>query len=108
MGLYSLGTYEGPVLAKGLDYLDPFMPQPGVVRRETSWYYYGHYYAALAMWQAGGPRWARWYPAIRDELLLKQQPDGSWVDDNVTTEFGTTMACLILQMPNNYLPIFQR
>ena len=60
------------------------------------------------MWHAGGARWENWYPAIRDELLARQLPDGSWPDALVNIEYGTAMACLILQMPNNYLPIFQR
>jgi hypothetical protein len=59
------------------------------------------------MWHAGGELWARWYPAIRDSLIARQREDGSWMD-SICPEYGTAMACLILQMPNNYLPIFQR
>jgi hypothetical protein len=76
------------------------------VRRET-YYFYGHYYAALAVWQVGGETWKRWYPAIRDDLIGRQRSDGSWID-TISPEFATAMACLILQVPNNYLPIFQR
>ncbi|MGQ9575640.1 MAG: prenyltransferase/squalene oxidase repeat-containing protein [Thermoguttaceae bacterium] len=107
VGLYSAGIYEGPELTRGLDYLMGFLPRRGVQRRET-WYYYGHYYAALAMWQAGAAYWDRWYPAVRDELLARQRPDGSWVDLSVSNEFATAMACMVLQMPNNCLPIFVR
>jgi hypothetical protein len=39
--------------------------------------------------------------------LKRQSDDGSW-SDSISVEYGTAMACLILQMPNNYLPIFQR
>jgi len=106
VGLFSAGIYEGPEVAKGLKYLAPFVPQTGVVRRE-SYYFYGHYYAALAMWQAGGEPWERWYPAVRDDLIARQRPDGSWID-SISNECATAMACLVLQMPNNYLPIFQR
>jgi hypothetical protein len=106
VGLYSAGIYEGQEVAKGMQYLMPFLPQPGVVRRET-YYFYGHYYAALAMWQAGGPSWDHWYPAVRDDLIGRQRTDGSWIDP-ISAEFATAMACLILEMPNNYLPIFQR
>ena len=106
VGLYSAGIYEGQEIAKGMQYLMPFLPQPGLVRRET-YYFYGHYYAALAMWQAGGASWDRWYPAVRDDLIGRQRSDGSWIDP-ISAEFATAMACLILQMPNNYLPIFQR
>ena len=39
-------------------------------------YFYGHYYAAQAMWTAGGDYWAEWYPPIRDELLTGPPPAG--------------------------------
>ena len=59
------------------------------------------------MWQAGGERWHRWYPAVRDELIARQRDDGSWLASE-GNECATAMACIVLQMPNNYLPIFQR
>jgi hypothetical protein len=70
-------------------------------------FFYGHYYAVQAMWHAGGSYWQRWYPAIRNTLMERRRDDGSWFDQ-ICPEYGTAMACLILQMPNNYLPIFQR
>ena len=54
------------------------------------------------MWHAGGDYWTRWYPAIRDALLKRQAEDGSWLDASISNEYGTSMACIILQMPNNY------
>jgi len=106
VALYSAGVYEGPEIDKGIEYLMQFLPQPGVVRRET-YYFYGHYYAVQAMWQAGGENWSRWYPAVRDELISRQRKDGSWVSP-ISIDYATAMACIILQIPNNYLPIFQR
>jgi hypothetical protein len=106
VALYSAGIYEGPELEKGLEYLMRFVPRGGAFSRESH-YYYGHYYAVQAMWHAGGDRWTRWYPAVRDELLSRQRDDGSWMD-SICQEYGTAMACIVLQMPNNYLPIFQR
>ena len=70
-------------------------------------YFYGQYYAAQAMWLRGGDDWAEWYPAIRNELLDRQSAPGFWTD-SVCNEYGTAMALIILQIPNNYLPIFQR
>lgn len=107
VALYSAGVYEGKELEKGLDYLSSFMPGEGGAGRE-SYYFYGHYYAVQAMWQAGGKRFAKWYPAIRDDLLSKQRSDGAWSSAESIDEYSTAMACIILQMPNNYLPIFQR
>jgi hypothetical protein len=106
VALYSAGIYEGPEIEKGLAYLMDFLPRGGVFNRESH-YFYGHYYAVQAVWHAGGEYWEKWYPAIRDELLQRQHDDGSW-RDSICAEYGTAMATIILQMPNNYLPIFQR
>jgi len=105
VALYSAG-YDGPEIKKGLDYLIKERPQ-GPHNRQ-GYYFYGHYYAVQAMWHAGGEYWAKWYPAIRDEILSLQRGDGSWTDNAICPEYATAMACIILQMPNNYLPILQR
>lgn len=101
--LYSAGIYDGEAIDKGLKYLMNYLPGKG---SEPGYYFYGHYYACQAMWHAGGSHWTKWYTAIRDTLLSRQQGDGSWNDNEAGSEFGTAMACIILQMPNNYLPVF--
>ncbi len=106
VALYSAGIYEGPEISGGLDYLLRHLPRPTVYSRESH-FFYGHYYAVQAMWHAGGQYWAKWYPAVRDTLIARQEDDGSW-SDTICSEYGTAMACVVLQMPNNYLPIFQR
>lgn len=109
VALYSAGIYEGREIDRGLRYLVNYQPEPGrgdLFRGDRN-YFYGHYYAVQAMWHAGGTYWSQWYPAIRDELQIRQQLDGSW-PDGICAEYGTAMSCVILQMPNNYLPIFQR
>ncbi|HPM82772.1 MAG TPA: terpene cyclase/mutase family protein [Candidatus Anammoximicrobium sp.] len=106
VALYSAGVYEGEEIEKGLEYLMKQLPPSKAVQVEAH-FSYGHYYAVQAMWQAGGERWQQWYPAIHDALLARQRPDGAWFDQ-ISPEYGTAMACIILQMPNNYLPIFQR
>ena len=111
VALYSAGIYEGPEIEKGLDYLMRHVPQPkpqGEPQENEVHYFYGHYYAVQAMYQAGGTNWSQWYPAIQKELLARQLPEGSWPDPAVCNEYGTAMACLILQMPASYLPIFRR
>jgi prenyltransferase beta subunit len=108
VALYSAGVYEGREVERGLAYLDQFLPRGGGQGQlQDGHFFYGHYYAVQAMWQADGERWKRWYPAIRDLLVSRQQPDGSWVDP-VGSEYGTAMAAIILQMPDNSVPIFQR
>jgi hypothetical protein len=106
VALYSAGVYEGREVERGLAYLDQFLPRGDLVVQDAH-FFYGHYYAVQAMWLAGGERWGRWYPAVRDLLVSRQQPDGGWADP-ICFEYGTAMACIVLQMPDNSVPIFQR
>ena len=107
VALYNAGIYEGPEIDKGLGYLEQFLPGHEQITGDTAFYSYAHYYAIQAMWHAGGERWLEWYPSIREELLARQRVDGSWMD-SICAEYGTAMACIVLQVPNNYLPILQR
>ncbi len=107
VALQSAGVYKGPEIDKGVEYLLQFLPQPGA-NRQDAYYYYGHYYAVQAMWHVGGEPWDRWYPAVRDELLARQHDDGSWPATSINREYATAMALIVLQVPNNYLPILQR
>jgi len=107
--LFSAGIYEGPEIERGLKFLLTRKPGGDNSRFQQNGmqYFYGHYYAAQAMWTAGGRWWAEWFPAIREELLGRQNGDGSW-DDAIDPHYATAMACIILQIPNNYLPILQK
>lgn len=102
--LYYAGIYEGDEIKRGVSYLLRF--QPGKGQDQQGHYYYGHYYAVQAMFMTGGEAWAKWFPAIRDELLRRQnRASGGWTGD-VSEEYATAMALIVLQMPNRYLPVF--
>ncbi len=106
VALYSAGIYEGPEITKGIDYLMKFLPKKGAAP-QAGYYYYGQYYAVQAMWHAGGQSWQKWYPAARDDMISRQGRDGSW-QAAFSSDYATAMACIVLQMPNAALPIFQR
>jgi hypothetical protein len=106
VALQSAGDYESREVDSGIAYLKRSLPEIKFARRSPH-YFYGHYYAAQALWIRGGEDWNLWYPAIRDELLRRQTAQGSWMD-GFGNEYGTAMALIILQMPNSSLPIFQR
>jgi hypothetical protein len=114
VALFSAGLYDGEEVKKGLDYLKQFQPGKtgGFQDPEARvHYFYGHYYAAQAMWIAGGNHWRSWFPAIRDDLVTHsgfRKADGSWADSHFCPHYCTAMALIILQIPNNYLPILQR
>ncbi len=122
VGLHCCGVYEGPEVVAARRYLQDYRPGnrlPAAV--EPHLLLYGHYYAALALRQSGGAAWNEWYAAIRDELCTdraeraseaafphRRQPDGSWSDRFHGPHYATAMACIILQLPRNALPIFQQ
>lgn len=104
VSLYSAGLYDAPEIKRGLNYLV-------ANRRRMQWgryhYFYGHYYASQAMYQAGPAYWDGYYPIVRDEILRHQKPEGCWEDD-VGRSYATAMACIVLQMPCEWLPLFQK
>jgi hypothetical protein len=117
VALYSAGVYKDRAVERGLQYL--MRRKPGTARQPQPFffddmqqhYYYGHYYAAQAMWTAGGRYWREWFPAIREELLHHHdynRQEGYWNDGRICPHYCTAMALIILQIPNNYLPILQR
>ncbi|MDP6957636.1 MAG: terpene cyclase/mutase family protein [Planctomycetota bacterium] len=110
-----LGDYNNPKVKKGLDYLLRSLPGKGKNMSNMGawggWYFYGNYYATLAMYQAKEDSyWEKWYPAIREDLIRTQASNGSWTTAESSTygaAFGTGFALQILQVPNRYLPIYQ-
>ncbi|MBL8722850.1 MAG: terpene cyclase/mutase family protein [Planctomycetes bacterium] len=72
-------------------------------------FWYGNYYAAQAFYQAGGAPCRQYFAALLRDLLRWQQADGSWANRvGPGDEWSTAIACILLQMPKQYLPIFQR
>jgi hypothetical protein len=98
------GIYTGEEIERGLEYIQRFTPPKD---QTVGHYFYGHYYAAQAMFLAGDAFWQEWFPAVRDELLERQAVEGFW-RGQAGNEYGTSMALIILQMPNRLLPIFQK
>ena len=107
VALQSAGEYDNKEVRDG-DRLPPPVHARDQAGSRYSHYFYGHYYAAQAMWIRGGDDWNEWYPAIRDELVQPPVARPGYWTDSICNEYGTAMALIILQIPNNYLPIFQR
>ncbi len=105
--LYYAGVFEGDELTRGLKYLRQFAPgKGGAAGNIGGHYYYGHYYGVQAMFLAGGDHWKTWYPAVREELIRRQdRATGRWTGE-INDEYATACALIILQMPNRYLPVF--
>ncbi|HEU4420403.1 MAG TPA: prenyltransferase [Planctomycetota bacterium] len=73
------------------------------------YFWYGNYYAAQAFYQHGGPLCRKFFARLSKDLLESQGADGRWRNRvGPGDELATAMACILLQMPKQYLPIFQR
>jgi hypothetical protein len=74
------------------------------------WYWYGQYYASQAMFHSPiESDWKRYWDLAAPTIIGHQDASGYWSQpDSYGPAYGTSMALIILQIPNNYLPIFQR
>jgi squalene cyclase len=98
------GDYEAREIAQAIEYLE----RQG---DDYQHYWYGHYYAAHAFHQLGGKKWEDYYARMRTKLLATQRSGGEWserMEAHVGPAYQTAIAVLILSVPADYLPIYQR
>jgi len=107
---FNAGLYDDRRARRALGFVEQHLSPRGVgSARYFGHYYYAHLYMSQVMYLAGEDRWGRYYPAMRQVLIDKQNPeDGSWEGDHVGTTYGTAVALIILQLPYKHLPIMQR
>ncbi len=113
--LVSAGVYDKDLLAPAVDFLAEECPEITYEWSHHFYFWYGNYYAAQAFFHCDGVVvkgcFERYYRQISDHLLADQQDDGRWLNPlewGPGDAFGTAVACIILQIPKQYLPIFQR
>jgi len=102
--LFLTGKYNAQQIPKAVEYLKNNFDS-------SQHFFYGHYYAAHAMHQVGGKDWDDWYNRIREKLVPRQSNDGSFSQigrSEVGPVYQTAIGVVILSVPANYLPIFQR
>jgi hypothetical protein len=106
--LYNAGNYDSPLALKCLAYCDRTISVDSGGSGMWGHYYYSHLYYAQAKYQRGGREWDRYYRAMSLRLASMQSSDGSWMGDQVGTSYGTAIALTILQLPYQFVPIYQR
>ncbi|MAG32726.1 MAG: prenyltransferase [Deltaproteobacteria bacterium] len=106
------GIYDSELIRAGIKFLKGSMSRHNRLHWRHYYYFYGHYYASQVFFLCSDDRndlWSWYWPRISADLLSHQQPNGSW--KNTTgpgAAFSTAVACVVLQIPNEYLPIFHR
>jgi hypothetical protein len=113
--LQLLGRYDDPSVPPTLTFLSTIPVEWG--GQNPQYFYYFHYYAIQAFYQAGGKEWNDWHPRVRELLLKHQNVDGSWDVPPGSAEaqytngdkvYPTAMSTLILNIYRHYLPAYQR
>ncbi|MCE9529574.1 MAG: terpene cyclase/mutase family protein [Planctomycetes bacterium] len=110
--LYLSGKYDdNKYLDPAVKFLQKRFDQP------DGHFFYGHYYAAHAMYQRGGKEWEEWYGKLNKVFMTPGQQTtdgpmaGSWSATRhreVGPVYQTAIAVICLSTPLHYLPVFQR
>ncbi len=106
------GDYRSSEVQEGVEYLLTCEPVGKNKDGDSSFYWYGMYYATMGIYQSqsigtwGKNAWAQWYPAVVKQVTSTQLPDGHW--DGQHGLYPTAMAVVVLSIPYRYLPLYQR
>ena len=100
--LQSLGRHDDPRIPKAVATLrrKAFKSND---RLDKRFYWYGHYYASVALYHYGGEVWKEYYPKICRKILNDWQKSGHY-----RKTLDTAWAVLVMGVPYRYLPIYQR
>jgi hypothetical protein len=104
-----LGKRESKEAVKAVDYMRKRMDMY-VKGQAGGFAHYGDLYFGQALFQAGDPDWSKNYPKLCERIMKGQQSDGSIVCGQAEygKVFTTSCEALILAIPYQYLPTFQR
>jgi prenyltransferase beta subunit len=107
--LQVLGHYDDPVIGAATAFMFDHL-------KDGTYFSYGHYYAAPAMYMIGGDTWRRYYTEMKQLLLgaVTQEGDLAYWDPKLQTQkefnaaFCTPVYVHILAMPYHFVPLYQR
>jgi hypothetical protein len=100
--LQAWGKLDGQRRTRALSYLAEAVFGEGEGEwKDQDHFYFAACYLGEALWHAGGQQRHRDLPLLRNALLLRQRPDGSWADE--FPDYATAMALIALQAPEERL-----
>lgn len=102
------GQYDSPLVKGASEWLLQHPPKPN-----ERFFFYGVYYYAQGMHQAGGKYAERADELVPELLLPMQGTQGAWLarggeERNVGAVYATALSILSLSVRYHYLPIYQR
>ena len=106
--LYNAGEFDAPIAERCLKYCVKHFKSTKSFNKDGGHDYYAHLYASQGFYLSGDPYWDVYYPETRDHLLsMQNRGDGAWQGE-IGPVYGTAIACIVLQLPFKFLPVFQR
>ena len=108
VALWNAGQYDTDLIRRTIDFMNRNIRHDFVSGHHAE---YVEYYLAQAKWIVGGREWMGYYRPAASRFVQIQQPDGHWEGSDhyqYGITFGTAIALIILQLPYNRLPVYQR
>ena len=111
--LNATGDYDSDVIDRGIGFMqrqDPLFHPEDRWAANNNFPYYARLYAAQAYYMYRDPKlWQRWHELVIQDLENKQiEATGAFRNTEYGKPYATAVACLLLQLPYQYLPIFQK
>lgn len=106
--MFNAGEYDSQHTRDMLNYCEKSI-WPG--RSGRSYYghwHYTHFYYSQVMYRVNEDQWQKYFAWVSEQILRKQNASGAWKEGHVGPVYTTAINCIILQLDNGYLPIFQR
>ncbi len=101
-----------PTLGPSMRFLRKHYPShlKGSEKGTESYFWYGQYYTAQALFHSpDAADWDEYWNLAVPVITARQDRNGLWLQgEGPGPAYNSAMALIILQIPNNYLPIFQR
>jgi hypothetical protein len=111
VALWNAGQYDSPRLKKTQDWVNRYISHQWDDNRQAEHAEYIEYYLAQAKWIMGGRIWADFYKTASADFARIQDPDGHWESSDALrygTTYATAIALIVLQLPYDRLPVYQR
>lgn len=105
--LMMAGLYDAKETRRALEYVRRHVNAESTRNEHDS---YTTFYMAQAFHQVGGKDWAKYFQERRQRYLREQNGDGSWsyTGWGASPVFDTSAAVIVLSLPYEYLPIYQK
>ncbi len=105
--MFNAGEYDSKHTRDMLSFCEKNIWPGRAGRSYYGHWHYTHFYYSQVMYR-DEKRWDEYFAWVSDQMLRKQAASGAWKEGHVGPVYTTAVNCIVLQLNNGYLPIFQR